>query len=331
MNVKIFKVFGAVLISAALAGSTASAQADAVDKNLPDYKATQGVSGTLKSMGSDTMNNLMTEWANEFKKFHPNVKVEVEGKGSSSAPTALVAGSADFGPMSREMKQKEIDEFEKKFGYKPTSLQVALDVLSVYVHKDNPIKGMTLAQADAIFSKTRKAGAPSEVVRWSDLGLTGDWASLPLSLYGRNAASGTYGFFKEHVLLNGDYKDSVKETPGSSAVVQGVATDKGGVGYSGIGYKTPDVKAVPLAKKDGKPFVEPTMANAYSGDYPLTRFLLVYMNVKPGAAPDPLRTEFVRFIYSKQGQQVVAKDGYIPLMKPVADRNLAPFAAPAAK
>ncbi|HYC76272.1 MAG TPA: phosphate ABC transporter substrate-binding protein [Planctomycetota bacterium] len=300
----------------------APGQAVPIDPELPDYVPTQGVSGTLKSVGSDTMNNEMTLWAEGFRRFYPNVKIEVEGKGSSTAPAALIAGTAHFGPMSREMKQKEIDDFEKKYGYKPVALATSIDVLALYVHKDNPTKGLTLAQADAIFSKSRKAGFAKDLRTWGDLGLAAPWATTPISLYGRNAASGTYGFFKEHVLANGDFKDEVKEQPGSSSVVQGVASDRGGAGYSGIGYKTADVRAVPLARRAGEPFVEANADNAYSGEYPLARFLYLYVNHRPGTQLDPLRREFVRYIFSKQGQEAVVKDGYIPVKKPIADQQL---------
>jgi phosphate transport system substrate-binding protein len=254
---------------------------------------------------------------------YPNVQIEIEGKGSSTAPTALVAGTAHFGPMSRPMKAKEIDEFEKIYGYKPTELRTSIDMLAVYVHKDNPIEGLTLQQVDAVFSKTRKGGFQKDIRTWGDLGLTGDWASKPISLYGRNSASGTYGYFKEHALFGGDYKDSVKEQPGSSSVVQGVATDKYGIGYSGIGYMTADVRAVPLALDAKSGLVEAKPQNAYSGDYPLSRFLLLYTNVKPGVAIDPLRREFVRYIFSKQGQRDVVKDGYFPVTAQLAAEALA--------
>ncbi len=304
-------------VTVALAGTPAMAQVK-VDEKLPDYTPVEGVSGSIKSVGSDTLNNLMTLWAEGFKKMYPNVQIEIEGKGSSTAPPALIAGTATFGPMSREMKQAEIDEFEKKFGYKPVGLPTSIDMLAVYVNKDNPVKGLSLAQVDAIFSKTRKRGAAADITNWGQLGLAGEWASLPISLYGRNAASGTYGYFKEHTLAKGDYKDSVKEQPGSSAVVQGVASDKGGVGYSGIGYKTADVRAVPLAEADGATFVAAEPQNAYTGEYPLARPLLVYVNARPGAQLDPLRREFVRYIFSRQGQTDVVKDGYFPITAEMA-------------
>ena len=293
-----------------------------VDAGLPKYVQTQGVSGTIKSVGSDTMNNLMTLWGEGFKKMYPNVKVEVEGKGSSTAPPALIAGTADFGPMSRDMKEKEIDEFESRFGYKPSELPTSLDMLAVFVHRDNPIASLTLPQLDAIYSNSRKLGYAKDIKTWGDLGLKGEWATKPISLYGRNAASGTYGYFKEHSLGNGDFKKSVKEQPGSSAVVQGVATDKFAIGYSGIAYRTADVRAVPLAI-DGKSEPFPAEAEyAFSGEYPLARFLNIAVNFKPGSQLDPLRREFLRYIFSREGQQDVVKEGYLPIGVKVADRSL---------
>jgi phosphate transport system substrate-binding protein len=284
-----------------------------VDPKIPHYKSVGGVSGNLKSIGSDTMNNLAAYWAEGFRKFYPNVQIEIEGKGSTTAPPALISGTAQFGPMSRPMKQAEMDAFEKVFGYKPTGLPTSIDMLAVYVHKDNPIKSLTLQQVDAIFSKTRKGGYGKDIRTWGDLGLEGAWANMPVSIYGRNSASGTYGFFKEHVLLNGDYKDAVKEQPGSSSVVQGVASDKYAIGYSGIGYKTADVRAVPLAKDARSKAIEAIPANAYKGEYPLARLLYIYVNYKPNSELDPLRREFIKYVLSHEGQDDVVKDGYYPI------------------
>ncbi|MCW5751991.1 MAG: phosphate ABC transporter substrate-binding protein, partial [Alphaproteobacteria bacterium] len=299
-----------------------AAGAQTLDPALADYRPVSGVSGNLKSIGSDTLNNLMTLWAEGFQSQYPNVKIEIEGKGSSTAPPALIAGTAQFGPMSRPMKAAEIDQFEKKFGYKPSAIRGAVDALAVFVHKDNPIKCMSMQQVDAVFSRTRKGGTDRDIATWGDLGLTGEWASRPISLYGRNSASGTYGYFKEVALFNGDFKDSVKEQPGSSAVVQGVASDKFAIGYSGIGYKTADVRAVPLSARTGEKCAEATAEMAYAGEYPLARFLYIYVNVSPTQKLDPLRGEFIKFIYSRQGQQGVLKDGYFPITKAIADEDL---------
>jgi phosphate transport system substrate-binding protein len=309
-------------VCAALSAGPALAEV-MVDERLPEYQTVSGVSGTIKSVGSDTLNNLMTLWAEKFKEKYPNVQVEIEGKGSSTAPPALISGASNFGPMSRPMKDKESDEYEKQFGYKPVAVKTSIDMVAVYVHKDNPIanKGLSLQQVDAIFSATRKGGYPTSIDTWGQAGVTGSWASTPISIYGRNSASGTYGFFKEEALFKGDYRDSVKEQPGSSSVVQGVASDKGGVGYSGIGYKTADVATVPLAEKPGETPV-PALPDSVA-EYPLARFLLIYVNKQPGHDLDPLRREFLKLIFSKEGQEVVVKDGYLPISYDIAKQTLA--------
>ena len=288
-----------------------------LDPALPAYKAVSGISGNVNSIGSDTLNNLMTLWAESYSKFYPNVKIQIEGKGSATAPPALIAGTAQLGPMSRPMKGSEIDQFEKKFGYKPTPVRVAVDALAVYVNKDNPITCMTMAQVDAVFSKSRRHGYTENVKTWGQLGLGGEWASRPLSIYGRNSASGTYGFFKEHALKNGDFKDEVKEQPGSASVVQGVTVDR-----FGIGYATAGVRAVPLAAKQGGTCFEATADNAYSGDFPLSRFLYIYVNRAPGKPVEPITREFVKMVMTKEGQEVVIKDGYFPIPASIAKEEV---------
>ncbi len=294
-----------------------------VDSNLPEYKVITGVSGNVNSIGSDTLNNLMTLWAEDFKKLYPNINIQIQGAGSSTAPPALTEGTANFGPMSREMKSEEVQAFEAKFGYKPTAVPVAIDVLAVYVNKDNPIKGLSLQQVDAIFSATRKCGEAKDIVRWGDLGLTGSWANRDFTLYSRNAVSGTYGYFKEVALCKGDFKATINEQPGSSAVVQGVTSSVNGIGYSGIGYITSGVRALPLSKKDGEAFVPADAAHALDGTYPLARVLYVYINKKPNHPLDKMQLEFLKMVLSKQGQQTVVKDGYIPLPVSIVNKALA--------
>jgi len=316
-------IFTAAVAAVTLAAGYAVASGPPrLDPTLQPYKAVSGVSGNLSSIGSDTLNNLMTLWAEAFQKFYPNAKIQIEGKGSSTAPPALISGTAQLGPMSREMKGTEVDGFEKKYGYKPTPIRTSVDALAVFVNKDNPIKCMTIPQVDAVFSKSRRHGHKDDIRTWGQLGLTGEWASKPISLYGRNSASGTYGFFKEHTLKNGDYKDQVKEQPGSASVVQGVTVDRFAMGYSGIGYATAGVRAVPLAAKDGARCYEADPDNAYAGSYPLSRFLYVYVNRAPGKPLEPLTREFLKLVVSKEGQEVVIKDGYFPIPASIAREEL---------
>lgn len=306
------KILCGVALMIVVAGAATAAEVK-VDPAIKGYTKVSGVSGNLNSVGSDTLNNLMTYWAESFRKLYPNVNIQIEAKGSSTAPPALIEGTSQIGPMSRKMKSKELDDFEKKFGYKPTRFGVAVDCVAVYVNKNNPVKGMNLAQVDAIFSKTRKMGHAEDIVTWGQTGVTdAKLAAMPVSIYGRNSASGTYGFFKKMALNKGDYKDTVKEQPGSSAVVNGVAKDLAGIGYSGIGYRTSEVRVLPLAK-EGNSYVEATFENAMNGTYPLGRTLYVYINKKPNEAPTALIGEFLKFVLSREGQEIVIKDGYGPL------------------
>jgi phosphate transport system substrate-binding protein len=309
----------ALWCAADIGGAATTAKADV----LKDYEKSVEVSGTVISIGSDTLANLMNFWSEAFKKLHPNVTFQIEAKGSATAPPALTAGKSLLAPMSRAMEPAEDDAFEAKHGFKPTRFDVALDCVSVWVNKDNPIKGLTLAQLDSIFSKTRKSGY-SDVSTWGQAGVTDPaWADQPISLYGRNSESGTYKFFKEKVMgKTGDYKDSVKTQPGSAGVVQAVGTDRLGIGYSGIGYRTSDVRAVPLAKTENDKPVEPTFENALNKTYPLGRSLFIYVSKKPGEPLTPVVKEFLKFILSKQGQEIVVKDGFGQLTDPMIEKNV---------
>lgn len=309
----------AALTFVAAGVATASAVAG-VDPALPTYTKTTGVSGNLSSVGSDTLANLMTLWAEEYKRQYPNVNIQIQAAGSSTAPPALTEGTSNLGPMSRKMKDVELQAFEEKYGYKPTAIPVAVDALAVFVHKDNPIKSLDMAQVDGIFSATRLCGG-GNIKTWGDLGLSGDLAAQPIQLFGRNSVSGTYGYFKEEALCKGDFKGNVNEQPGSASVVQSISQSLNGIGYSGIGYKTASVKAVALSKKGGEAF-EANEANALSGKYPLSRFLFVYVNKAPNKPLAPLEAEFVKLVLSQSGQQVVVKDGYIPVPAKVAAKAL---------
>lgn len=310
-------------VAAILAANTAMAQ-QKVDPKLPNYKAVSGVSGSLSSIGSDTLNNVMALWGEGFRKSYPSVSLQIEGKGSGTAPPALLQGTAQFAPMSRAMKGSEIQQFQSKFGYQPTAIRGAVDALGVFVHKDNPITCLSLREVDAIFSANRAGGASAAITTWGQAGVKGEWANRPVAMYGRNSASGTYGYFKEVALSNGDFSPAVREQPGSSTVVQGVARDINGIGYSGVGYATADVKLLELKGPDGKCY-KPNATDAASGNYPLARFLYVYVNRNPNQAMDPLRAEFVRYVYSKQGQEDVIRAGFFPLPKAIADQDLKAF------
>ncbi len=307
-------------IGLAAAMGVGASVAIAVDENLPSYERVSGVSGNLSSVGSDTLNNLMTLWAEEFANFYPNVNIQIQGAGTSTAPPALIEGTSNFGPMSRPMRDSEQRAFEERYGYPATLVPVAIDMIAVYVNKDNPIEGLTLPQVDAIFSATRACGYDKDINTWGDAGMTGAWANRDITIYGRNAVSGTYGFFKENALCGGDFRSTVNEQPGSSAVVRGVEQTLNGIGYSGIGYRTSGVRVVPLAAADGDEFFEATGDNAATGDYPLARFLYVAANQDPTDGWNPMEKEFFRMVLSKEGQGVVDRDGYVTLSAAAAER-----------
>ena len=308
--------------ASALALAAGTAQADSVDPNLPVYEAASGVSGNLTSIGSDTLNNLMTLWSEGFRSFYPNVAIQIQGAGSGTAPPALIEGTAQFGPMSRAMRGSEIEEFEARFGYPPLPLRGAIDGIGVFVHRDNPVECISLQEVDAIFSSTRNGGADEAITTWGQLGAEGEWADRQIAAYGRNSASGTFGFFRDVALFGGDFSPEVREQPGSSTVIQGVAADLGGIGYSGVGYGTADVRALEIRGEDGVCY---STDDAPSGDYPIARFLFVYMNVNPNEPLEPLRAEFVRYVYSQQGQQDAVRAGFFPVTARIADLDLEAF------
>ncbi len=308
--------FGIAVLTSSVAGAVQT-----VDAGIPEYQKASGISGNLSSVGSDTLANLMTLWAEEFNRAYPNVNIQIQAAGSSTAPPALTEGTSNLGPMSRQMKDAELEAFDDKYGYKPTAIPVAVDALAILVNKDNPVKGLTMEQVDGIFSSTNKCGG-TNIDTWGDAGVAA-WGAKSIQLYGRNSVSGTYGYFKEHALCKGDYKNNVNEQPGSASVVQSVTSSVNGIGYSGMGYTTSGVKMVALAAKGSKTFVDATPENAINGTYPLTRYLYVYVNKKPNQPLAPLENEFIKMVLSKTGQQVVIKDGYIPLPAKVVDKILA--------
>lgn len=306
------------LVVLLLALSSFSLKAAEVDSDIPEYERTSGVSGNLSSVGSDTLANLMTLWAEDFKRLYPNVNIQIQAAGSSTAPPALTERTSNVGPMSRMMKDNEIEAFESRYGYKPTAVPVAIDALAVYVHKDNPIAGLTIPQVDAIFSSNQRCGYANSVTTWGDLGMAAQWQRRDIQLFGRNSVSGTYGYFKEVALCDGDFKNNVNEQPGSASVVQSVGTSINGIGYSGIGYRTSSVRAVPIARTTDSEYFEATPENSVAGNYPLARFLFVYVNKEPNKPLPPLEREFIKLVLSKSGQNIVLKDGYIPLPARVA-------------
>ena len=283
-----------------------------VNAQIPDYQRQPGVAGKVVSVGSDTMANMIEFWANEFETLYPRTSIEVDATGSSTAPPALTEGVATIGAMSRAMKPSEIRAFERVYGYKPTVLRVALDAIAIFVERRNPLPGLTLQQVDAVFSATRFCGGAEELVTWRQLGVTAESVQGNISLFGRNSVSGTYGSFKVLALCNGDFRNTVREQPGSASVVMSVASSKGAMGYAAFGHKTAGVRAVPIGRSEDN-LIPLTIENVRSEQYPFSRFLYLIVNKPPNEALPTLEREFLRFVLSRQGQDLVLRDGYFPI------------------
>ncbi|KKA44543.1 hypothetical protein WN56_10930 [Salinivibrio sp. KP-1] len=279
---------------------------------LPDYQRSSGISGNLSSVGSDTLANMMAAWTDGFKRLHPGVNIQLQTPGSASAAPALVEGTAQLGPMSRPMRVSEENAFQARFGYPPTAVPVAVDAMAVYVHQDNPLRTISFQQLDAVFSRTLWCGASKPVATWGQLGLSGRWANRDLQLFGRNSVSGTYGYFKQAALCRGDFRADVNEQPGSASVVQSVASSLNAIGYAGIGHQASGARMLAISHQ-GKEAIKPTPSAIRTGEYPLTRYLYLYINKAPNQPLAPLESAFMRYILSAQGQKAVSQQGYIPL------------------
>jgi phosphate transport system substrate-binding protein len=317
-----------------------------VDPAVPAYTSVP-VSGRVTIAGSDTMQSVLVRVAREFRHWHPEVQIAIEaerprpdqsprsvlepllGRQSNSrrgdGQTAGHFGSNEVTilAISRSLTRDEIHEFVERFGYAPTAIPIARDAVAIYVHRDNLIEGLTLEQVDAMFGATRNRGATEDIASWGQLGMGKDWADAPIHLYGRDKrSSGTRPFFKEHVLMGGEFKDRIGEEPGSASVVLAVARDPFGIGYSGIGFQTTAVRAVPLAEKAGRVFIAPSSDAVMNGIYPLSRHLYLYVNKPPDQPLSPIIEELLKFLNSQEGQKAIVSAGGFPLQATQVARNL---------
>lgn len=270
------------------------------------------ISGTLGAVGSDTMAGLMLRWGETLTARYPDVKLQFQASGSASAPTALVAGTTRLGPMSRPMTPEERGNFIERYGYPPLELKVARDALIVVVHRHNPLRALTRQQVDAIFSTTRSCGADAPIRRWDQLPPTQDWAFGRIALHGRNLASGTHGLFQKLALCGGHFRNDISEHPGSSAVVAAVGESANAMGYAGFNHLPPAVHAVSLYNDNGIA-IPPGEAAIQSGDYPLSRYLYLYVNLPPGETLPAAEQALLTLIMSEEGQQIARASGFVPL------------------
>lgn len=315
-----------------------------VDTDLPRYAPQSHVSGGMKVRGSDTMHPLMTRLAAEFQRQQPKVSIEVRTGGSAKAisefldvpPVGQIALKEERSNQvvlvatSRRLLDTEVKRFSSQRGYEPTAIPVAVDAVALYVHKENPLRGLTLEQVDAIFSTTRLRGAATSLTEWGQLGLTNGWENAPIRLYGRDKKSGTRGFFQEHVLGGGEFSTLLREQPGAASVILALSRDQMGIGYSGLGLHASNVRAVPLAETEGLPFIAPTSDTVASQTYPLRRVLYLYIDQPPGAPLSPAAQEFLTFIQSREGQETVIRAGFYPLPFPQSERISATLSTPTA-
>jgi len=270
------------------------------------------ISGTLGAVGSDTMAGLMLRWGETLTTRYPDVKLQFQAGGSASAPTALVAGTTRLGPMSRPMNSGERDNFIERYGYPPLELKVARDALIVVVHRHNPLRALTRQQVDAIFSTSRVCGAEAPIRRWAQLPATRDWSFGSIALHGRNLASGTHELFQARALCGGQFRHDISEHPGSSAVVAAIGESANAMGYAGFNHLTPSVHALSLYNDDGIA-IAPEEAAIQSGDYPLSRYLYLYVNLPPGETLPAAEEALLALIMSEEGQQIARASGFVPL------------------
>lgn len=319
----------ASLAAASLAGcggqpavEASASEAMTLDTRLVSYTAAGELSGVIRSVGSDTLLNTVTLWSRAFGARYPEVQFEIDGRGSATGPPALLAGDADIAPMSRAMDEKEIAAFTARHGYPPLGICFGVDGLGVFVHKDNPIEQLTLPQVDAIFSDTLELEYDAAITNWSQLVRIGEWSDAPIEKYGRDELSGTHGFFRSTALAGGVFRDDVTQLPGSAAVIHKIAQDPFAIGYSGVAYRTPGVKAVAIARDPEGPYYSWGTARFFSSDHPLARRVYVYVNRAPGEPLEPALKEFLRFALSLEGQELVLKDGFVPISADVAELEL---------
>jgi len=302
-------------------------------RQLQAHRPGNTLTGTIVSVGSDTMKPLMEKWSELFHKQHSGVVFSIEARGSGTAAAALAEGRSQVAPMSRPMEATEVAAFGERHGYAPTGIRVALDAVAVYVHRDNPIQGLTLQQLDGIYSVGQRCGG-KRIERWDEL--LKDWKKDPIAIVGRDKLSGTHDFFRAQAMCKGDFASHYESMSDSSHVVWKVAQASNAIGFAGVGYLTNNTRMVPLANQGDGPFVpiieenpeasdlapeQRRFANVTSGKYPLSRLLYIYVNKPPNKRVAPLIEGFLKFVLSNDGRDAVAKSGFIPLSEATAEEQ----------
>ena len=301
---------------------------------IPPYTSHSQLSGHFTSVGTDTMKDLMTSWIAGFTTLHPQVSIELQANGSLTAAPALIEGTAQLAPLSREMVPSEIARFKARYGYEPTAIRVALGsydtsghtvALALFVNADNPINQLDFTQLDAMYCTSHLQGAKQDITRWGQMGLTGDWADKPIHLIGVKVPDGISNFIRLRVCKDGTFRSGIHEenTGGTinvlDRIVTIVASDPDAIGYAGFANLKPGSKQIAISENSGGPFLHGTRSEVSSAQYPLTRYVYIYVNQAPGKPLDPALRDFFLYILSLDGQSAVEREGIsMPLPAAIA-------------
>ena len=329
-----------------LLGLSIAASSQEIDylKDLRPYQPEQRVSGTIRNWGNNYIPELMKDWEEGFRKYQPDVSFETHLPGTETGMAGVYGGIADLGFIGREVYPEEHNAFVGVFGYEPTVIQISSGSyatphrtfsLQVFVHKQNPLAKLTLAQLNRIFGCGCIEKGQEPIRKWGQLGLTGEWADKPVHVYGYNFDTGMAGYF-DKIVLSGSSKwnaelkdfDNGRDAKGEVInagvyVLRALADDPYGIAYANLMYANSDIKALPLARAEGGPYIEPTRENVWQHAYPITRYTTVVLNRAPGQQVDPKVKEFLRYILSRDGMAAVVRDGaYLPLTEELIEQQL---------
>lgn len=330
-------------IAALWLGCVTSGAAPNQDRLAPSSRVRDepvaALNGKLHSVGADTMDVMTFGWIQLYRRIHPQVEVTMEARSSLTAAPALTNGLAHLAPIAREFLPSELEMFRKRHGYDPLLIRVAggsfatnnrSHAVAVYVHRENPLRHLTLAQLDAVFSTTRRRGYPRDIAVWGDLGLGGEWTYRPITIYSMRRPNGIVNFFQLRVLQGGEFKSAIHERGNTSdklalaAVVESIANDPGAIGFASFGHGEGGVRALALSEDGNTPAISGTPESVADHTYPLARWVYIAINKPPGLPVAPTVKEFLQLVLSSEGQKVVARDeAFLPLPAAVRQQELA--------
>ncbi|MDR3684336.1 MAG: substrate-binding domain-containing protein [Geothrix sp.] len=292
-----------------------------VDPAIPTYVSSGSLTGTIESIGADSLADVWDEWQQAFRAQHPGVQFKVVQTLSKTALDALMAGTVPLIHMAREMTIPEYQAFEKKWGYPPTKVLICFDAFIVFVNSSNPIKEIGMDQLDAVLSTTRAAGYPKDIETWGDLGGRGDWAKRPIHVYFRAEGTASWSVVKDLVLQKGTFKPKIIDKPDYPSIADAVLTDANGLAIGTLATWYSRNRTLAVIPLQGRDALMPTQENVTSGRYPMSKGFFLYVNHAPGKALPPVLAEFLNFALSREGQQAVAQSSLYPLPADLAAMN----------